>query len=312
MLLAIIYIILGFIFLIWSADKFTESSASIAKKFNISPFIIGVLIIGFGTSAPEIIVSATASYAKHPELSIGNAFGSNILNIALVLAVSVIIAPIVIAKKIFIKQWSFLMIFTILTGFLIYDLELSKIDGIILMVCLISFLIYTIIKAKADNKKEEITFTSNNDKYKHWLILCISLPVLLFSANIIVNNASDIARYFNISDLIVGLTILALGTSLPELAVSISSAIKKEHQMIIGNIIGSNIFNTLGVLSVAIIITPFNITDDVVIYRDYVFMFIITLLLLVLSYRIKNDWIINRLSGFIMLAILTLYFYLLF
>ena len=315
MLFAIIYIILGFTLLIWSANEFTKNGAKIAKIFNISPFIIGVLILGFGTSIPEIIVSATASYKEHPELSIGNAFGSNIFNISLVLAISAIILPIKVSKEILKKQWLYLMLATILTGLLIYDLSLERIDGLILLFFLVVFLLYTIITIKNSNQKQEynteINIKKDKHSYKVWLMLSISLPILLFSAKIIVDNASYIAEYFKIDDLIIGLTILALGTSLPELAVSISSAIKKEHQMIIGNIIGSNIFNTLGVLSVAAIINPFQISD-VIINRDYLFMFVITLLLFIISYRFKKDGVITRIGGLLLISMLILYFYLLF
>lgn len=314
MFFPIIYIILGFALLVWSADKFTKNSSKIANIFNISPFIIGVLILGFGTSAPEMLVSGIAAYQKHPELSIGNVFGSNILNISLVLAISAIILPIKISKDILKKQWLYLMFITILTGFLIYDLHLGTIDGLILLSLLIIFLIYSINNFKnndkqQENKKEDI---KKSNKPYIWLMLLISLSILLFSANMIVDNASILAKYFGVSDLIIGITILALGTSLPELAISINSALKKEYQMIIGNIIGSNIFNTLGVLAIAAIIRPFAITTTEIINRDYIFMFVITLLVFVLSYRFKQDAKIGRTGGLFLLAILIVYIYLLF
>ena len=315
MLVSIIYIVLGFILLIWSADEFTKNSVKIANIFNISPLIIGILIFGFGTSAPEMLVSGLAAYNGHPDLSIGNAFGSNILNIALVLGITAIILPIKVRQEILKKEWLYLMVVTLITGVLIADGDLSLTDGFILLLLLALFLIYSFIYFRKSDGEELyencVEIKPKENKYKVWLILIISLPVLLIGANLVVSGGSELAAAFGVSDLLIGLTVFALGTSLPELAVSISSALKKQHEMIVGNIIGSNLFNTLGVLPIAIIISPFEVSEEIL-NRDYPVMIALTILLFIFAYKFKQQGVISRLNGALLILTLTAYFYLLF
>ncbi|MDB9934072.1 calcium/sodium antiporter [Candidatus Thioglobus sp.] len=312
MLLPILSLLAGFILLMWSADTFTDNGAKIARIFNISPLIIGLLIFGFGTSAPEMLVSGLAAYDSHPEMSIGNAFGSNILNIGLVLGVTAIILPITVEKSVLKKEWLFLFLSTLIVGFLLLDGFLSFTDGLIL----ISLLTLFLINVFRESKKNNLTDSDNdslennsqkNDKGRTWLLLIVSLIILVSSARLVVWGGTSLALSFGVSDLIIGLTVVALGTSLPELAVSISSALKKQHQMVIGNIIGSNLFNTLGVLAIPGLILPFQIPTEVM-SRDYLFMLMFTLLVLILSMRLK----ISRFGGFILLTALAIYLYQLF
>jgi len=307
MFLSILSLLIGFALLIWSADTFTDNGAKVARIFNISPLIIGLLIFGFGTSAPEMLVSGLAAYDGHPEMSIGNAFGSNIFNIALVLATTAIIYPVTVEKAVLKKEWVFLFVSSLIAGFLLMDGFLSFVDGLILLALLLLFLIYVFNESKKGNSIEIEPYEEsidNQEKGKTWLLLLISLIILVSSAKLVVWGGTNLALAFGVSDLIIGLTVVALGTSLPELAVAISSALKRQHQMIIGNIIGSNLFNTLGVLAIPGLIHPFQIPAEVM-SRDYIYMITLTLLILILSIKLK----INRYGGLILLAILASYLY---
>ncbi|MDC0470467.1 calcium/sodium antiporter [bacterium] len=307
MLISVVSLLIGFTLLVWSADAFTDNGAKIARIFNISPLIIGLLIFGFGTSAPEMLVSGLAAYDGHPELSIGNAFGSNIFNIGLVLAVAAIIHPVIVEKNVLKKEWLFLFLSTLVIGFLLMDGFLSFVDGSILLILLLLFLYYVFNESKKDNNLEnEVSEDINKDqsKGKTWLLLIISLVILVSSARLVVWGGTNLALAFGVSDLIIGLTVVALGTSLPELAVAISSALKKQHQMIIGNIIGSNLFNSLGVLAIPGLILPFQIPSEVM-SRDYIYMLIFTLLILIFSLKLR----MNRFGGLILLTILASYLY---
>ena len=310
MLLPILSLLAGFILLMWSADTFTDNGAKIARIFNISPLVIGLLIFGFGTSAPEMLVSGLAAYDGHPEMSIGNAFGSNIFNIGLVLGVTAIILPITVEKSVLKKEWLFLFLSTLIVGFLLLDGFLSFTDGLILISLLTLFLINVFRESKKNNLTDSDSLEINsqkNEKGRTWLLLIVSLIILVSSARLVVWGGTSLALSFGVSDLIIGLTVVALGTSLPELAVSISSALKKQHQMVIGNIIGSNLFNTLGVLAIPGLILPFQIPTEVM-SRDFFFMLMFTLLVLILSMRLK----ISRFGGFILLTALAIYLYQLF
>ena len=310
---SIIALVSGFVLLIWSADEFTNNGAKIANIFKISPLIIGLLIFGFGTSAPEMLVSGLAAYEGHPELSIGNAFGSNIFNIALVLGITTIILPIKVKQDILKKEWLYLMASTLVAGILIWDGHLSIADGLILLGLLAVFLIYTFVASKTGDHQEfdNLAIEVKQDQAKKvWLMLTISFVVLLVSAKLVVWGGTELAALFGVSDLLIGLTVVALGTSLPELAVSISSALKKQHEMVVGNIIGSNLFNTVGVLAIPSLILPFDVPMEVI-NRDYPFMIGLTILLFVFSYKFKKEGVITRLEGVLLLVVLAIYLYIL-
>ena len=315
MLISIISLVSGFILLIWSADAFTNNGAKIANIFKISPLIIGILIFGFGTSAPEMLVSGLAAFEGHPELSVGNAFGSNILNIALVLGVTAMIMPIKIELKVIKKEWLYLMFATLIAGLLLWDRHLGVMDGTILFGLLVVFLLYTFNESKKDHHEFD-NLSSKIDidqKGRIWIILLISFIVLLVSAKLIVYGGTSLAVQFGVSDLIIGLTVVALGTSLPELAVSITSAIKKQHAMVVGNIIGSNLFNTVGVLAIPGLISPLYVPEKLI-TRDYPFMLVLTTLIFVFvaSHKFSKESTISRLEGALFILILFFYLYLLF
>ena len=323
LLLPIIALVAGFILIYLSADVFTDNSARIANIYKISPLIIGIVILGFGTSAPEMLISARAAFAEHPGLSVGNAFGSNIFNIALVLGVTAIIRPINVELKSIKKEWVFLIAFTALAGFLLLvDRKLNAFDGYFLLASLGVFLLYNFISSKKDHHEFE-SLSSIGDispKWKIWRNLVVSLTILLVSAEAIVYGGTTIAAIYELPDVIVGVTIVAIATSIPELAVSITSAFKNQHEMVVGNIIGSNIFNTLAVLAIPAVIstTDISLISDVsgiwpTIYAfslDFSFMFLLTfaigfLLFVTVSGKRKNQ--ISKSEGIALILVLGLY-----
>ena len=303
--LPIFGLIIGIALLVWSADEFTDSGARIAKLFQISPLVIGLVIFGFGTSAPELLVTGVSSFEGNAGIGIGNAVGSNIFNIALVLAICVIILPIHISKTTIKREWFFQLIAVIIAGYVLFDDFISLIDGVILASFFGLFLIYSFKTAKnTDMPKVEIG--NKKDQSKVWLMLIFTLIVLMLSAKLVVWSGQTLAESFGVPDLIIGLTLIALGTSLPELAVSVSSAIKKQHEMLLGNILGSNLFNTLAVLSLPGLIRPTEV-DKEIMSRDYPVMLLVALLIVVLAYRRKGEYRLGKVSGVILLVVLTLY-----
>ncbi len=313
LLQSIIALVSCFVLIIYSANSLIDNGSKIASIYKVSPLVIGILILGFGTSAPEIFVSAFAALEDAPELAVGNAFGSNILNIALVLGVTAMILPITVNVKAIRKEWYFLIAYTLITGgLLLWDKHLGAIDGSILLGLLGIFLWYTFKESKKVHHKSD-NLSSNVDisqKGKIWRNLLLWLTVLLVSAQVIVYAGINIAIYFKVSELIIGLTLIALGTSLPELAVAITSAIKKQHEMVVGNIIGSNIFNTVAVLAIPGLISPVAVQEEIKI--DYLAMLGLTIFLylfFLIEFVSKQKETISRLEGFVLIMILSAYIY---
>ncbi|SFV87451.1 Inner membrane protein YrbG, predicted calcium/sodium:proton antiporter [hydrothermal vent metagenome] len=313
-LLLITALLTGFALLIWSADAFTENGAKIATIFKVPPLVIGLLIFGFGTSAPEMLVSGLAAIDGNTGISIGNAIGSNIFNIALVLGISAMITPIEVNSSILQKEWVFLMLVTLIAGFLLWDKRLDVIDGLVLVSLLVVFLTYTFKTAKNNDSHEfdEVVATvDKNQVGKTWLMLIVGLVVLVSSAKLIVWSGVQIAQSFGVSDLVIGLSVIALGTSLPELAVSIASVLKKQYEMVVGNVIGSNLFNTIAVLAIPGLIHPSDVASEVI-TRDYPVMLLLTILLFVVAYKFHKKHIINRFEGVILVSVFGIYMWQLF
>lgn len=308
MSLSIIILLLGFILLVWSADEFTENGEKVAKIFGLSPILIGILIFGFGTSAPEIFVSALAALEGDTQLSIGNALGSNIINIALVLGISALIMPIAITKSVLKKEWFLLIFASLLLGGLLFDGVLSRLDGVILLLVLVVILVYL---AKTSRIPAEFDTKVPKKSAKIWLKLLLGLTVLIVSAKMVVWGGVNIATELGVSQTIIGLTLVAFGTSLPELAVSIMSVLKKQYQMIVGNVIGSNLFNTLAVMAMPALIHP-GATDPSLWARDLPMVFGLTLMIGLLSYRHKQEGRIERWGGAALIGVLAYYLTLLF
>ncbi len=313
----ICYILAGFGLLIWSADLFVTGASATARNMGISPLVIGLTVVGFGTSAPEILVSVIASYGGNPGLAVGNAIGSNITNIALVLGTTAIIVPLSVHSDILKREYPLLILATLLTIVLLaFDNTLGRIDGL-LMLALLAALMYWIVRKALQLRKtknsepveEDPLIEEFNDEIprdmpmkKAILLLLVGIVLLLISSKLLVTGAIDIAQIFGVSDLIIGLTIVAIGTSLPELAASIVSARKGEHDIALGNVIGSNLFNTLGVLGVAGLIQPSELISDVLI-RDLPMMVGLTILMFIFAFGRRNAGEITRLEGLILVGI---------
>jgi cation:H+ antiporter len=308
MVLFSLAILAGFAILVWSADKFVDGAASTAKHLGMPSLLIGILIVGFGTSAPEMVVSAIAALEGNPSLALGNALGSNIVNVALILGITAIVSPIVVNSKIVKKEIPLLLLIVLLTGYLLLDDTLTFIEGIFLLggfFTLIAWSIYSAIKGKGDTLESSIEdeLIEHDMSLKAGIVwLVIGIVLLIGSSRILVWGAVGIAHEFGVSDLIIGLTIVALGTSLPELAASVVAARKGEHDIAIGNVVGSNMFNLLAVIGIATVINPMNNIPSEVLNRDWLVMFALTIALLVMAYGFKKrQGRINRIEGTILL-----------
>ena len=305
MLTAIAAILVGLVILVWSADRFVLGAAATARHLGMSPLLIGMTIVSLGTSAPEIFVSATASLEGSGILAIGNALGSNITNVGLVLGVTALIAPLPIQGKMLKKEIPILLLVTVIAGLVLQDLELSFWDGVVMLVCLVITLFWLFNETSEQEigglDEEEVEALEQTSTAKSIMWLVIGLIALMISAKLLVWGAVDVARYFGISELIIGLTIVAIGTSLPELAASVASALKGHHDIAIGNIIGSNIFNLLAVLPIPGLIAPLMI-DGVVIERDYMTMLGLTIGLIAIIALSFRRGVIPRFTGVILLA----------
>ena len=316
MWLAVIAVLIGLAILVWSADIFIDEATTLANSLGVPSFLIGVVILGLGTSAPEMVVSVLAALEGSPELALGNAYGSNIMNIALVLGTTALISPIIIHKSIVKRDLPLLLVITILAAWQLRDGQLSQSDGIILLLGLAAVLIFQIVMNLRSSRQEDKKIASKNNEhsenkdrqsagiFRGLASLIIGMSILILSSRAIVWGAVELATFWGLSELIIGLTVVAVGTSLPELVASLSAARKGEHDMALGNIIGSNIFNTLGVVGLAALIAPIS-ADPIILSRDVLVMGLLTLLLVVLcvfAYIKKRSF--GRTSG----AILLLFF----
>jgi cation:H+ antiporter len=308
MTLAALAILVGFILLVWSADRFVDGAAATASHAGMPPLLIGMVIVGFGTSAPEMVVSAMAAAEGNPELALGNALGSNIVNTGLILGVTAIIAPIMVQSVIVKKELPLLFAISLLLGALLWNGVLGRGEAAILLVgffSLISWSIYSGIKGKGDpletdTQQELEEKTMSLGKAIFWLVL--GLVLLVVSSRILVWGAVTIAQSLGISDLVIGLTIVALGTSLPELAASIAAARKGEHDIAIGNVVGSNMFNILAVVGIACMISPIANVPEAVLSRDWLVMMAMTVALFFMAYGFGRQGRINRFEAALLLT----------
>lgn len=308
MILAIVAVILGLAVLVWSADKFVDGAVGIAEYCGMSTLLIGMVIVGFGTSAPELTVSALSAGQGNPELALGNAYGSNIANIALILGATALISPILMQRSVIRGDLPILIAVSILSIVLVWDGSVVRWNGVLLLVVFALVMAYSIWremrKAHAEateSVEEESAEKASLGKSIMWLVL--GLVLLVASSRALVWGAVEIARTLGVSDLLIGLTIVAIGTSLPELASSIAAARKGENDLALGNIIGSNLFNTLAVVGIAATISPMDEIEKAVTYRDMPLMTALTVALIVLGFRRKGDGRLNRIAGGILLAV---------
>ncbi|MEL0635743.1 calcium/sodium antiporter [Marinomonas sp. TI.3.20] len=285
MLLFSAALIAGLILLIISSDKFIEHAALVAEKLNVNPMVIGVTLVAFGTSAPEMVVSTMAALDNAPEIAIGNVLGSNIANVALVFGVTLLFSAIPISKGLITKEVPLVIGITLLTGWLLHDSYLSFYDGVILLIAF-AFILFTLLRGSKNLEsqlKEELPENDGDSVAKSLIISLIGLVVLIGSSKLLIWGAVGIAKGLGVSELVIGLTIVAVGTSLPELAASISSVRKGLHSIAIGNIIGSNIFNLATVLPIPGLISPGAI-DPNASGRDYYWVLGLTLALSILIF----------------------------
>ncbi|MGB1884306.1 MAG: calcium/sodium antiporter [Gammaproteobacteria bacterium] len=317
MLISIAAICGGLALLTYGADRFIDGAAATAFHFGIPPLLVGLVVVGFATSAPEMLVSAMAAFNGNPSLAIGNAIGSNIANVGLVLGVTALMAPLVVRSAVLRREFPMMFVALLLASALLVDTELDRRDGAILLAAMfvsIGMLAWLGMRApKSDPMVAEITREIDTDltlgRSLFWL--AVGLILLMGGSKLLVDGAVEIARFLGVSDVIIGLTIVAVGTSLPELAASIASALKDEPDIALGNVIGSNMFNSLGVLSMPGLIAP-AIFDSAVARRDIPYMLIICFILFVLSWSFKQEGRLSRFGGSLLLAGFIVYQVLLF
>lgn len=290
----------GFVALVWGADRFVVGSATTARNLGISPLIIGLTIVGLGTSAPEVLVSAVAAWQGNPVLGIGNALGSNITNIALVLGLTAMITPLRVHSDTLKREFPLLFVVMFFALLLLLDGELSRMDGVILMLgLLLQTVIMVIIGLRTrECRPEELACDPLASEFEAEIRADMSTPtaliwiligsaVLLGSSRILIWGAVNVAEALGLSELVIGLTIVALGTSLPELAASVTSAVKGEHDIAIGNVLGSNMYNLLAVMAMPGLIRP-GAFDKEVVSRDYPVMSGLSLMLFATAYGFRG------------------------
>ena len=320
MLVSCLFVLIGFGLLIYGADVFVEAAANIARQLGMPPLIIGLTIVGFATSAPEIIVGSVSAWQDKTSIAIGNALGSNITNVGLVLGLSILLIPITIASDTIKKEYG-LMCAAILIGLLVMmDGYLSRTDATILLTSLVAFLGSIVWMAKRSSASDPLAsefaheFSDEAGKAdslgKAFSKLLFGLVVLLIGAELLVRGGVSIAEFFGIPDLVIGLTIVAIGTSLPELAASIVSLKKDEADIAVGNVIGSNMFNMLAVLGIPALINPDYFLGEVL-SRDFPAMIILSLLLGIMVFA-SSKGKLTRPEGALLLLCFVTYQYVLF
>ncbi|ORT52045.1 calcium/sodium:proton antiporter [Vibrio sp. qd031] len=308
---AVLLLIVGLTLLVWSADKLVFGAAALARNFGIAPLVIGMTILAMGSSAPEMMVSATAALSGKSDTAVGNVLGSNIANIALILGITALIKPLSISSGVLRRELPLMMLVTLLAGALLWDSFLGFNEGILLIILFVAFLAVMLKISRSqqnsgdaliEEQESEIPEGVPNGKAIFWVI--VGLILLPLAADILVNNAVIIAKHFGMSDLVIGLTIIAVGTSLPELAASLAGVMKGEDDMAVGNIIGSNVFNILAVMGIPGILNP-TILNENVMGRDFWVMLAVSILLVVMALGKSRS--INRIEGSALLIIFVVY-----
>ena len=306
---AILFLIIGLILLFIGAEGLIRGSTALALKIGITPLVVGLTVVAFGTSTPELVVSLKAALIGNSSITLGNVVGSNIANIALILGTAALIRPLDVHADVIRKEIPIMIAFTILLILLLLDGEVGFIDGLIFVVAIISYTIINITLARKEKNAEVENEFKDGLKSKinvplSIIMIVAGLGLLILGANLFVNGAISIAKSIGISDAIIGLTIVAIGTSLPELITSIVASYKNESDIAVGNVVGSNIFNILGILGITALIITVN--SDGINFIDYGVMFFASLILLPLS---KTGFKISRLEGAFLVAGYIAYIY---
>ncbi|MBI9060421.1 MAG: calcium/sodium antiporter [Marinilabiliaceae bacterium] len=308
--MAVFFLIAGFVLLFFSGDWLVKSSVQLARHFKVSTLVIGITVVAFGTSAPELLVSLKAVFDGSPDISIGNVVGSNIANIALVLGLVGIVFPIKVKKKGVWLDWLIMLVASV--GLLIASLNkvIGFTEGIVFLVLLGLYLIWSIYNSRRQRKKEVEIKAPELSLIKSIGLFLLAALGLYFGADWLVNGAKILALKFGISERVIGISVVAFGTSVPELATSLMAAIKKETDISIGNIIGSNIFNIWAILGITASMKSINVNDDIL-NGDYWWMIGLAILLFLFILPLAKG-VINRWKGAVLLLIYILYIYLLF
>lgn len=316
LLLSAIAIVAGLALLVWGADRFVLGAASLARTLGVSPLVIGITVVGFGTSAPELLISTIAALNGNPQLAVGNAIGSNIANIALILGVTALIAPLAVHSRTLRHEFPLLLGISLIAWWLLQDGTLGRLDGAVLVLLLLAvmgWLVWDALHARPDDPlsqelvaelQQDLPGEMTTSRALFWFLL--GLVVLVASSRMLVWGAVNVAEWLGVSDLVIGLTIVALGTSLPELAASIVSARRGESDLALGNVLGSNLFNTLGVLGLPGLIHPAALEGDVL-GRDLPVMLALTALLFLMAFGFRGPGRINRWEGSFLLACFAAY-----
>ncbi|MDX1626033.1 MAG: calcium/sodium antiporter [Wenzhouxiangellaceae bacterium] len=289
MLIALVQIAAGFVLLMWSADRLVAGASALARNLGVSPMVVGLTIVGFGTSAPEMLVSALASLEGNPSLAIGNALGSNIANVGLILGLTGLIYPMAVEGTAREREFPILAVCTVGVAVLMLDAAFTRFDGVLLITGLALFVGSMVFRGTRPRVEDpatqallaEIPAEMATRTAVGWTV--VGLVVLPLSAQVLVNGAVGLAVLMGVSEAVIGLTIVALGTSLPELAAALASALKKEDDLCIGNILGSNLFNLLGVLGIAALIHPMAIESELI-WRDLPVMALVFAMLAAMAY----------------------------
>jgi len=300
-------VIFGLILLIWGADRFVHGAGAMARNLGVAPLMIGLTIVSFATSAPEILVSVVAALRGEPDLAIGNAIGSNIANIGLVLGTVALVKPIELKSATLRREMPALLAVSLLTVALFLDSQLNRVDGFVLLTGLVIVVIWLVRLGLRSSSTDPLQADFEAEIPKDmsmrmaviWLV--VGLAALLFGAELLVDGAINIARFIGVSEVVIGVTLVALATSLPELAVSLVSAIRGEYGLAIGTIVGSNIFNLLAVIGVAAVIQPTDLPPTVLSLHIFV-MVAFTLVLFAMTYEYDGRGVISRFEGFALVA----------
>jgi len=309
---AFLSIVVGLMLLVWSADRFVEGSVGVARHLGMSPLIIGMVIVGFGTSAPEMLVSAISSWQGNPGIALGNAYGSNIFNIGLIIGVTALINPITVHSQVLKKELPILTIVTGLAAFQLWDGKLSRLDAGLLLILfggLMFWMIRQEYRPETDTLGVEVEQKLPVKKPplgRSMLWLILGLVILIVSSRLLVWGAVAVAQYLGVNNLIIGLTIVAAGTSLPELASCVAATRKGEHDIVLGNILGSNLFNTLAVVGLAGVIHPMEVTPEVM-NRDIPMMVGLTLSLFIIGFGFRRKGRVNRFEGILLIIAHSVY-----
>lgn len=308
MVLDLVLILIGLVGLMISADKFVEGASNLALNLKMSAILVGVIVVGIGTSAPEILVSSSAAL-EGSDLALGNAIGSNISNIALIIGLTALFVPITVKRELLKKEFMLLIGSTGLGIYLLTDGDLSRLDAILFgisLVFVLYFLIYNAKHSKHTEQQEDIPTQAEMSLKKSIIYTVLGMLALVAFSKLLVHGAVSLASALGVSDVVIGLTIVSVGTSLPELSACLAAARQKKADLVIGNIVGSNIFNILAVLAVSGLIHPMEVKPELII-RDIPLMGILTVGFLLVSFSPKGDAKINRIESIIFLTIFIAY-----